>query len=304
MVRSIKSQTFENWELLIIDDASTDATREVLQHSGIEDGRISIVYNHENKGANYCRNQGLELARSQHIIFFDADDLMTSDCLETRKKHMEDAPNNDMWIFNMGLFKRELGDVSVSKFWIAPSADSDMIGNFLKHNIPWSIMQTVWKKRMLTSLNGFDLTFKKFQDVEMHTRALLARPALVTFPALKPDVFYRIDEARKNFKVKEFYLRTVEASTMYYQKFYPLLSSKVQQKQLTGTLFQPLANICWQKRLKTISKEDYEILKNNLISTCKIRQHRSILKLYQQLESLSPVHPKGLKKIFQVILGV
>ena len=303
MVESVLQQSFKNWELIIIDDGSTDESPSILTTKLQPDDRVKVHLNSKNKGANYCRNQGLKLAMAENIIFFDADDLMGKNCLEHRKTAIEEELA-DMYIFNMGLFKFQIGDLSENQNWIAPQNSADLVSGFLKHRIPWSIMQTVWAKDFLKAIGGFDEDFQKFQDVEIHTTALLKEAKVQTFGDLMPDVFYRIDEERKNFQPFEFYKRTVDASIRYYKKFFPKLDDQDQQNHITGTLFQPLTGLCYQKRLKKISRSEYQLLKAELIVCCEIKKHRRLLTVYQKMEGWFPFHPKGLKKAFMILLGV
>lgn len=85
-IQSILAQTYTNWELLIVDDCSTDNTDEVL--SIIADERIRYYKNDTNSGAAVSRNKALREARGQWIAFLDSDDLWTSDKLEKQLEFM------------------------------------------------------------------------------------------------------------------------------------------------------------------------------------------------------------------------
>ena len=81
---SILNQSFINWECLIIDDGSTDNTTEVLRPYLLKDLRLrySERTKDHKKGLSGCRNQGLELAKGDYIIFFDDDDMVHPDNLK------------------------------------------------------------------------------------------------------------------------------------------------------------------------------------------------------------------------------
>ena len=87
---SIKVQTFSNWEWLIVDDWSTDNTKEIIDDLAKKDDRIKVFQTEKNSGAASARNVAIEKASGKYIAFLDADDLWVSDKLETQLKFMND----------------------------------------------------------------------------------------------------------------------------------------------------------------------------------------------------------------------
>ena len=86
-MQSVLNQTYTNWELIIVDDCSTDNTDEVL--SRISDSRIRILKNDRNSGAAVSRNRALREAKGQWIAFLDSDDLWMPEKLEKQISFME-----------------------------------------------------------------------------------------------------------------------------------------------------------------------------------------------------------------------
>ncbi len=80
-IQSVISQSYSNWELIAIDDGSSDNTYEVLQNYSNQDSRI-IVVNQKNSGPGFARNKGISLALGDYIAFIDADDYWENDFLE------------------------------------------------------------------------------------------------------------------------------------------------------------------------------------------------------------------------------
>lgn len=78
---SVLKQTFENFECLVIDDGSTDASREIIDSYAAKDTRFRVIHK-ENEGVSSSRNVGLDIAQGKYIIFIDADDYIDSDYLE------------------------------------------------------------------------------------------------------------------------------------------------------------------------------------------------------------------------------
>lgn len=87
-IRSVLDQTYTNWELIIVDDCSTDNTNEVVDT--IKDCRIHYFKNEKNSGAAISRNKALREAKGQWIAYLDSDDLWMPEKLEKQIKFMEE----------------------------------------------------------------------------------------------------------------------------------------------------------------------------------------------------------------------
>ena len=87
-INSVRGQTFQDWELLIVDDASEDATWEVINEARCLDDRIRVFRQPMNMGAAAARNLGLHKARGRFIAFLDADDLWLPEKLERQLAFM------------------------------------------------------------------------------------------------------------------------------------------------------------------------------------------------------------------------
>lgn len=81
-IRSVVKQTVLDWELLIVDDCSTDATAEIAMKFAAKDDRIVVLQNEKNKGVTASRNRAIAHAESDWIAFLDSDDLWREDKLE------------------------------------------------------------------------------------------------------------------------------------------------------------------------------------------------------------------------------
>jgi len=91
-VQSMLQQTFADWELIIVDDGSTDATLEIARDCAAQDNRIR-VFTHENRGASAARNTGLAEARGAWIGFLDSDDWFDPAFLASLIKVSERHPD-------------------------------------------------------------------------------------------------------------------------------------------------------------------------------------------------------------------
>lgn len=87
-IQSVQSQTCADWELLLVDDMSSDNSREIMERAAADDDRIRPLPQKENAGAACARNAGLKAARGRYIAYLDADDLWKPDKLEKELSFM------------------------------------------------------------------------------------------------------------------------------------------------------------------------------------------------------------------------
>lgn len=90
-IDSILAQTYNTWELLIIDDGSTDASPNICDEYARSESRIK-VFHQSNNGVSYSRNIGIEASCGQYIVFCDSDDYLEPEYLETLLKTAQDYP--------------------------------------------------------------------------------------------------------------------------------------------------------------------------------------------------------------------
>lgn len=89
-IQSILDQTWQNYEIIVVDDGSTDNTRQIVEN--YVDDRIRYIYMEKNGGASRARNIGIELAESDFIAFLDSDDEWLPEKLQKQMKVMLEAP--------------------------------------------------------------------------------------------------------------------------------------------------------------------------------------------------------------------
>ncbi len=92
-LESVLNQTYPHFEVLVIDDASTDATPEVVRKYQKKDSRIVLHRNEVNKERAFCRNKGFELAQGDFAVLLDSDDLMLPTNLEDAWHYIQQHPD-------------------------------------------------------------------------------------------------------------------------------------------------------------------------------------------------------------------
>ena len=94
-IGSILNQTYSNFELLILDDASTDNSLKIIRTHAKEDKRIKILVNKTNQKQAKCRNRLLKTTKTEFIAWMDADDISLEDRLQTQMDYLNQNPNID-----------------------------------------------------------------------------------------------------------------------------------------------------------------------------------------------------------------
>src|SRR5712691_10864800 len=105
-IQSVIDQTYPDWECIVVDDGSTDGTRDVVARFVDNDARISYVFQ-DNKGLAAARNTGLKLARGRFIQFLDSDDLIEKEKLRRQLEFVEAHEELDIVYGNTRYFRSE-----------------------------------------------------------------------------------------------------------------------------------------------------------------------------------------------------
>jgi glycosyltransferase involved in cell wall biosynthesis len=87
-IESVLAQTYTNWEMLIIDDCSTDGSYEIALDYAKKDSRIKVYRMTKNNGAALCRNKAIELSQGDYLAFLDSDDIWIPEKLEKQLQFM------------------------------------------------------------------------------------------------------------------------------------------------------------------------------------------------------------------------
>ena len=183
-VDSILSQTFTDFEFLIIDDASTDRTPEILR--SYKDPRIMIVTNKENLGLTKSLNKGLALARGEYIARMDADDISLQERFEKQLMFLETHPDIVLvgTSFQAIDYEGNLLEDFILPRYILPTNIHycDLLkSNFFVHG------SVIFRREVVEKLSGYNELFRRCQDY-----ALWLQMAKSYSLYIIPDVLYKL----------------------------------------------------------------------------------------------------------------
>lgn len=95
-IESVLSQSYDAFELILINDCSKDNSLEIMREYAEKDSRVKVFDNESNKGVSYTRNVGVKNACGEYIAFLDSDDMWTSDKLEKQFRLIKEHPETDI----------------------------------------------------------------------------------------------------------------------------------------------------------------------------------------------------------------
>lgn len=188
-LQSLYQQTYADWEVVIVDDGSTDDSYAVVLEEARSDERIKLFKREQTpKGAPTCRNIGIENATGTFIIFLDSDDLLAPYCLEERVEAFSKNQDYDFLVFQGAFFEHKMGDTNIR--WNRFTNEIDL-NRFLRGDVVWQTSAPIWKK---TSLVSKKIYFYEYalsgQDWEFHLNALVKELKYKKINNL-PDYFVR-----------------------------------------------------------------------------------------------------------------
>jgi len=165
-IQSVLDQTYEDFELIVIDDASSDDTESVV--NGIGDDRIRYHRMSENGGAARARNAGAELSGCEYIAFHDSDDKWLPDKLKCQMEYMEHHPD-------AGLVYGKIRFIAGEEVFVLP--DEETKGDLEGYIYPWLLARNtigtpamLMKKKCFEEAGRFDAGLRCLEDWEFILR--------------------------------------------------------------------------------------------------------------------------------------
>jgi len=163
-IESVLTQTYENWELILIDDHSTDPeTLRCLTELAASDSRIILAKDEEKRGISAASNRGLALAQGDWVGFLDHDDLLEPDALFQNVKWLQDHPEADLIYSDEDKLTERGFDSPIFKpDW---SPDYFLSCNYVCHF-------TLIRRELIKQVGGFRSKFDGAQDYDLFLRVI------------------------------------------------------------------------------------------------------------------------------------
>jgi glycosyltransferase involved in cell wall biosynthesis len=191
-VNSVLAQTFIDFELLVVNDGSTDDSLSLLKD--FDDPRIKII-NQNNQGVCVARNNAIALAKGEFIAFLDADDTWLPQCLSELYQVLVKSPQAALvycgWQ-NIGL----LG--SSGEPYIPPDYENEYKVIQLFENCRWPIHACLTQRKAIIGAGGFDVRFRTSEDYLLWLKIAKSQPVILMPKVLAYYHYHNGTQATQN----------------------------------------------------------------------------------------------------------
>lgn len=243
MIDCILAQTYSDWELLVVDDGSTDTGKRIVAEYAAKDPRIKLMARSEErtKGGNTCRNIGLENAAGEYVVFFDADDLIAPYCLEQRVDFISRHPELDFAIFPLTAFKQEPFDVGCIALGYKNSRHA--LSKLIRNLVPFQVVTNIYRKDSLLSRGiVWDEQLRSHQDPDFNILCLRSGMKF-SESNLLPDYFWRIAAPQLHRK-EDLHPGTFQNQSVFFRQAGPgILGRSTAHGRFADTLRLPLQSV-------------------------------------------------------------
>lgn len=232
-IASVQQQIFSNFELIVINDGSTDRTLELL--NSVEEPRLKI-FSYTNGGLPVARNRGISHAIGEFITFLDADDLWTPDKLELQLIALQQHPEAGV-AYSWTRYMDEKGEFFHTSNTVL--FEGDVYANLLMGNFLESGSNPLIRKQAIESVGEFDPTLASCEDWEYWLR-LAASWHFIVVP--KQQILYRQTSGAMSSKIEvmeKYHLIVLERAFQSASLEFHLLKN-----QSIANVYQFLAHLC------------------------------------------------------------
>lgn len=176
-VDSILGQTFGDFELLLVNDGSSDGSLEVCQRYAAVDGRVRVL-DKANGGVSSARNMGIESAVAEWVMFVDADDWVERDMLELAVAHVDSCD-----IVRLAWVAHHANDVVVKKRVMNAESPRQLLKQLLRRRTKLAIWGTLIRRELFMLHNiRFDLSYNYAEDWLALLRIVARSKSVKTLP--------------------------------------------------------------------------------------------------------------------------
>lgn len=192
-IQSVQAQTYTDWEMIIVDDGSTDKTADIIKEFSKHDNRIQYHYQPNGKQGK-ARNLAIKQAKGKYLAFIDADDLWVENKLERQLKVFTQYPQVDLVYTNGVSFKGSIENVTKEHKEIGGMIDKTLMFQTMLNGKSLPNLSVIVKKECVDAINGFaeDYQLQNAEDYQLWLR--LADNSCQMYGLEENLFYYRLHE--------------------------------------------------------------------------------------------------------------
>ena len=212
-IDSVISQSYDSWEMILIDDGSTDVTIPIIEAYRKIYPQIRFYNRHRApKSASTCRNIGADYAMGKYLLFLDSDDILLPNCLRRRIEVINKHTDCPFAVFPTATFTYSHNEALLN--YLNKTKDNYLY-EFISSSTPWQTSAPIWKRDFFYEAGGFDERYQRLQDVEFTIKALLqAENQYYIYTGEEYDYLYRVSYRKRN---EEFIKAHLLSCDLYYE---------------------------------------------------------------------------------------
>lgn len=163
-IDSVLSQTYTNWEVVIVDDGSTDNSRELYRHYA-DDSRFHIFFNEENRGCGYTKHQCVLHANGKYCGYLDPDDALLPNALEVSYKMLSNNAKAVLTFSRFYVCDEKMNIVKASRPLVLKEGES-----YFEHHDYRAETFAGFSRDAYLQMGGIDTTLKAGVDADLYFR--------------------------------------------------------------------------------------------------------------------------------------
>lgn len=210
-ISSLRLQTVDDWECIIVDDGSTDDTQDIIKEVLENDTRVKFFKRPDTlvKGAPSCRNYGFSISRGSYIKFLDSDDLLCEGALKHTLKLLENDSSLD-FVSSQWTYFDKAG--ASRKNYVYKNPSGNRIKAYVLQSHYFITSAPLWRVSFLKDKKLFDERLKRGQEADFNFRRLLENPKY----KILPDFLVNIREGHDSITQKTIRDKTYKLSNLLY----------------------------------------------------------------------------------------
>ena len=279
-IGSVMEQTYQNWELIAINDCSTDSSLAIMERLAAKDPRIRVVCNEQNSRLPTSLNRGVALAQGKYIARMDADDICLPDRLEKQVAFMEANPDADVSSCRFLTLKNK----TLASGGTGGKSDQESVRTLLIFTNPILHPGIIAKAEVLKE-NPYDTTLTCTEDLELWSRLVQAGKKVVIQEAYL--MIYRLHDKQITATTRERQEKEVLGiQSVYYSRYLQVMTPEEEAFYIPGVYFREVRSV---PKLNAFYRS---ILRANK----KTRAFEKEALYYAMFEILAEYNRKGISK--------